>query len=94
MPFFAQDLILVDPDDNMKVSEILNFFKRPVVKVAVDDTLGDVMALFKTGKAHLGIVTNRESDIVKRKKVRHVWCKKAKSRHVSCSLLFVDHRHS
>jgi len=46
----SQDLILVDPDDNMPVSEILDFFNRPVVSVTPSDTLGDVMALFKTGK--------------------------------------------
>eukprot|EP00750_Incisomonas_marina_P019748 INCI3615.2.p1 GENE.INCI3615.2~~INCI3615.2.p1 ORF type:complete len:815 (-),score=167.88 INCI3615.2:3852-6296(-) len=64
----TKDLILVDPDDNMKVSEILEFFKRAVVNVTPADTLGDVMALFKTGKAHLGVVTNNKSDIVKRRR--------------------------
>jgi len=34
----------------MPVSEILDFFNRPVVSVTPSDTLGDVMALFKTGK--------------------------------------------
>jgi hypothetical protein len=59
---------LVDSEDGMLVSELLQFFKRPVMHVTPLDTLGDVMALFKSGRSHIAVVTNNRTDIHKRRR--------------------------
>jgi len=51
---FVKDLIFLDPEDNVPVRSFIQIFGRNVHLVWPDDTLGDVLAVLKKGKSHLG----------------------------------------
>lgn len=52
----AKDLILVDPEDDLPLSTIMTFYGREFIPVDPDDTLGEVLKTFQTGKSHLAMV--------------------------------------
>eukprot|EP00871_Galdieria_phlegrea_P001747 jgi/Galph1/2573/GphlegSOOS_G1248.1 len=54
---FTKDLILIDPDDDISLNTVLCFFRREVQFVFHETTLDVTLNEFKTGKAHLAVVT-------------------------------------
>ena len=61
--FHAKDLAFVDPNDNMPIKTLIEFYKHPVIEVEDDRTLDKVLNEFKEGKSHLAFVKQRfESD--------------------------------
>ena len=51
---FVKDLIFLDPEDCVPVRSFIQIFGRNVHQVWPDDILGDVLAVLKMGKSHLG----------------------------------------
>lgn len=51
---FVKDLIFLDPEDCVPVRSFIQIFGRNVHVVWPDDLLGDVLAVLKKGKSHLG----------------------------------------
>mmetsp|Transcript_3544 Transcript_3544/g.6716 ORF Transcript_3544/g.6716 Transcript_3544/m.6716 type:complete len:692 (-) Transcript_3544:69-2144(-) len=54
---FVKDLILIDPADEIPVRSILQFYGRPLERVYPDHKLSEMLEIFKSGKSHLGLVT-------------------------------------
>ncbi len=52
----VKDLIFVDPDDSTPVRNFIQIFGRNFHLLWPDDTLGDVLRIFKEGKSHMAIV--------------------------------------
>lgn len=59
----AKDLILLDPEDSISVSTLLNLYPRPLERVFPDTTLRELLNIFKTGRTHMAIV-NTVDDVV------------------------------
>lgn len=57
-----KDLTLVDPDDNVPLITVVNFYKRPIIKVFSDITLDKLFTEFKNGVGHLAVVLKVQSD--------------------------------
>ena len=55
---FTKDLILLDPEDNVSIRSVIHFFSRSVMKVRTENTLSQVLGLFKSGRCHLAIVVD------------------------------------
>lgn len=53
---FAKDLILLDPDDNVPVQTMLEFFHREVRHVAAGTPLDRMLRDFKSSRCHLAVV--------------------------------------
>ena len=53
---FVKELILLDPEDEIPVSSIMNTFPHQVLKVSVDYKLTDMLTDFCSGKGHIAIV--------------------------------------
>lgn len=51
---FVKDLIFLDPEDCVPVRSFIQIFGRNIHLVWPDDTLGEVLAVLKKGKSHLG----------------------------------------
>lgn len=54
--FHAKDLAFVDPDDNMPLRTLLEFYKHPLVFTDENTKLDLVLEEFKEGKSHLAFV--------------------------------------
>eukprot|EP00924_Labyrinthula_sp_SR-Ha-C_P013872 snap_masked-scaffold_5-processed-gene-16.44-mRNA-1 protein AED:0.05 eAED:0.06 QI:0/-1/0/1/-1/1/1/0/418 len=52
----VKDLILIDPEDQVTVEAVVEFFGRPINYVWKETDLSEALALFKSGKGHLAIV--------------------------------------
>jgi metal transporter CNNM len=63
---FAKDLIFIDPEDEVPIRSFIHIFGRSVHVVWPDDTLGDVLAELKKGRAHMALVrdVNKDDDAV------------------------------
>ncbi len=53
---FTKDLIFVEPEDETPIRNFLSILGRPLIFVWPDQTLGEVLQLFKQGRGHLAIV--------------------------------------
>ena len=53
---FVKDLIFLDPEDEIPVKNFVNIFGRGMHVVWVDDNLGDVLKLLKSGRSHMAVV--------------------------------------
>lgn len=53
---FVKDLIFVDPEDETPVKRFVEILARTFEVVEDDDKLGEVLATFKQGRGHMGIV--------------------------------------
>lgn len=53
---FAKDLILLDPDDNVPVQTMLEFFNREVRHVASGTPLDRMLRDFKSSRCHMAVV--------------------------------------
>lgn len=52
----VKDLIFVDPEDDTRVSDVINIFGRSLNTVWPDDKLGDILRELKTGRSHMALV--------------------------------------
>jgi len=52
----AKDLLFVDPEDEITVSNFINLFGRPLHLVWPDMKLGEVLTAFKRGRSHMAVV--------------------------------------
>ncbi|CAM9847931.1 unnamed protein product [Chrysoparadoxa australica] len=52
----AKDLIFIDPEDETPVKNFVEIFGRGLQVVWPDQTLGEVLGIFKQGKSHMAIV--------------------------------------
>lgn len=55
--FHAKDLAFVDPDDEMPIKTILEFYHHPMIHVKEEDCLDNLLNTFKLGNSHLAFVT-------------------------------------
>lgn len=58
----VKDLIFVDPEDDTRVSDVINIFGRSLNTVWPDDKLGDVLRELKTGRSHMALVRDVNND--------------------------------
>ncbi len=56
---FVKELILLDPEDEIPVSSIINTFEHPILKVSTDFKLSDMLTEFCSGKGHIAIVKEK-----------------------------------
>jgi metal transporter CNNM len=56
---FVKELILLDPEDEIPISTIMNTFKHQVLKVSDDYKLSNLLTDFCSGKGHIAIVKKR-----------------------------------
>jgi len=56
---FVKELILLDPEDEIPISTIMNTFKHQVLKVSEDYKLSNLLTDFCSGKGHIAIVKKR-----------------------------------
>lgn len=54
--FHAKDLAFVDPNDNMPIRTLIEFYRHPTLYTFDDTPLDDVLKMFKEGKSHLAFV--------------------------------------
>jgi metal transporter CNNM len=54
--FHAKDLAFVDPNDNMPIKTLIEFYRHPTLYTFDDTPLDDVLKMFKEGKSHLAFV--------------------------------------
>ncbi|XP_053203264.1 unextended protein-like [Panonychus citri] len=54
--FYAKDLAFVDPDDNMPLKTVIEYYKHPLIFTFDDTTLDVALGAFKEGKSHLSFV--------------------------------------
>lgn len=54
--FYAKDLAFVDPDDNMPLKTVIEYYKHPLIYTFDDTTLDVALGAFKEGKSHLSFV--------------------------------------
>lgn len=54
--FHAKDLAFVDPNDNMPIKTLIEFYRHPILYTHEDTPLDDVLKMFKEGKSHLAFV--------------------------------------
>lgn len=54
--FHAKDLAFVDPNDNMPIKTLIEFYRHPMIYTMDDSPLDDVLKMFKEGKSHLAFV--------------------------------------
>ena len=58
----VKDLIMIDPEDNTSVRQLVPFFGRAMHHVFDDQKLHEVLKIFKQGKGHLGMVQRVNGD--------------------------------
>ena len=58
----VKDLIMIDPEDNTSVKQLVPFFGRGIHSVFDDQKLNEVLKIFKMGKGHLGMVQRVNND--------------------------------
>jgi len=56
---FVKELILLDPEDEIPVSSIINTFEHQILKVATDYKLNVMLNDFCSGKGHIAIVKEK-----------------------------------
>jgi len=54
--FHAKDLAFVDPNDNMPIKTLIEFYRHPILYTHEETPLDDVLKMFKEGKSHLAFV--------------------------------------
>jgi metal transporter CNNM len=59
---FAKDLIFIDPDDETPVGQFVQIFGRSLFSTSPDQTLGQLLKHFKSGKGHMALVLSKERD--------------------------------
>jgi metal transporter CNNM len=59
---FTKDLIFVDPEDETSIKEILQIFGRVPQVVWPDQSLGEVIKIFKKGGGHMALVKDVNSE--------------------------------
>eukprot|EP01033_Poteriospumella_lacustris_P004271 gene4269-3050_t len=57
----AKDLIFVDPEDDIPISNFVDMFGRKPIFVWHDDKLGETLATFRNERAHLALVRDVEN---------------------------------
>lgn len=57
----AKDLIFVDPEDDIPISNFVDMFGRRPIFVWHDDKLGETLSTFRNERAHLALVRDVES---------------------------------
>ena len=55
---YAKDLAFVDPDDEMPLKQVLDFYKRELTSVYNDTRLNELLEEFAGGKCHLALVNS------------------------------------
>ena len=58
----VKDLIMIDPEDNTSVQQLVPFFGRRIHFVFDDQKLNEVLKVFKMGKGHMGMVQRVNND--------------------------------
>jgi metal transporter CNNM len=58
----AKDLIFVDPEDEIPISNFLDLFGRKPIFVWHDDKLGETLSTFRNERAHLALVRDVENE--------------------------------
>jgi hypothetical protein len=53
---YAKDLAFVDPDDEMPLKQVLNFYNRELTSVYNDTKLDELLEQFAGGQCHLALV--------------------------------------
>uniref|UniRef100_T1KDX6 CNNM transmembrane domain-containing protein n=1 Tax=Tetranychus urticae TaxID=32264 RepID=T1KDX6_TETUR len=53
---YVKDLAFVDPDDNMPLTTLIEYYRHPLIYTWEDTTLDIALAAFKEGKSHLSFV--------------------------------------
>jgi len=53
----VKDLILVDPEDEIPISTVLDLFNHKIVQAYPEDSLSHMLHEFQTGLSHIAIVT-------------------------------------
>jgi len=59
---FVKELILLDPEDEIPVSSIINTFEHQILKVATDYKLNIMLNYFCSGKGHIAIVKEKTTN--------------------------------
>ena len=59
---FVKELILLDPEDEIPVSSIINTFEHQILKVATDYKLNIMLNDFCSGKGHIAIVKEKTTN--------------------------------
>jgi metal transporter CNNM len=59
---YVKDLILIDPEDAIPLLTIINFYGRETPRVFPDTHLSELLEIFKSGKSHMAIVQDVNSD--------------------------------
>jgi len=59
---YAKDLMLADPEDEMKLGDFIEIFQRKVESFYKTDKLVDVLNKFKKGGTHMGLVTEMNKE--------------------------------
>ncbi len=54
--FHIKDLTLIDPDDEIKVSTLLSYFKHHISYCYINDSLFDMLMEFRNGSTHMAFV--------------------------------------
>jgi metal transporter CNNM len=58
---FTKDLIFIDPDDDTPVGQFVQIFGRSLFSTSPDQTLGQLLKHFKSGKGHMALVLSKEN---------------------------------
>jgi len=53
---YSKDLMLVDPEDEMKIGDFIQIFERRATTFRLDTTLATALNAFKKGKTHIALV--------------------------------------
>nr|CAG4710183.1 unnamed protein product [Naegleria fowleri] len=53
---YVKDLILINPEEALPISQVLTFYGREVLKVFPDTYCDEILKIFKTGRTHIAIV--------------------------------------
>lgn len=53
---YVKDLAFVDPDDNMPLTTVIEYYRHPLIYTWEDTTLDIALGAFKEGKSHLSFV--------------------------------------
>eukprot|EP00931_Biecheleriopsis_adriatica_P065901 TRINITY_DN40351_c0_g1_i1.p1 TRINITY_DN40351_c0_g1~~TRINITY_DN40351_c0_g1_i1.p1 ORF type:complete len:620 (+),score=120.04 TRINITY_DN40351_c0_g1_i1:37-1860(+) len=57
---YTKDLILVDPEDEMKLQDFIEVFDRKALTFELDDKLASCLTQFRKGSTHLGLVRSMQ----------------------------------
>lgn len=52
----VKDLSLIDPDHNLQLKVVLDFYSHPLLKVFEDDKLDKMLNEFKQGQSHMALI--------------------------------------